>query len=342
MRSRHLDIADDLRQQITAGSILPSERLPSETALADRYGISTVTLRRALAVLQGEGLVEKIHGKGNFVRRPPRKIMYGAGCGTLDPWTAAEPDLRVTIRSTAVQAQAHLATLLKVPTGSPVVEFTCLSREGESPHGLARVYMPHDLAPARSARRCLHIQRGSHEVRLPRPTADHCPRDGECPPPYAGRSVSPPDQHCVRRPLHLSHRHRLHRPRRRSNAPDLPGGSSRRRVHHPPRDRRKAEQGMTAPNELRLLKWSGPEGKPCYLSTDERGGYMSRLADNIEAVQLGTATELLEEAYEALNDRDVDLDEMRRLANKLSGALRDILRVAISRGHLLAVGEPRP
>ncbi|AMM08952.1 hypothetical protein ACFY8E_29790 [Streptomyces albidoflavus] len=99
---------------------------------------------------------------------------------------------------------------------------------------------------------------------------------------------------------------------------------------------------MTAPNELRLLKWSGPEGKPCYLSTDERGGYMSRLADNIEAVQLGTATELLEEAYEALNDRDVDLDEMRRLANKLSGALRDILRVAISRGHLLAVGEPRP
>ncbi|MEV4043887.1 GntR family transcriptional regulator [Streptomyces sp. NPDC049744] len=147
MRSRHLDIADDLRQQIAAGRILPSERLPSEAALADRYGISTVTLRRALAVLQGEGLVEKIHGKGNFVRRPPRKIMYVGGWGTLDPWTAAEPDLRVTIRSTAVQAQAHLATLMKVPTGSPLVQFTCLSSEGESPHGLARVYMPHDLVP---------------------------------------------------------------------------------------------------------------------------------------------------------------------------------------------------
>ncbi|WFB86630.1 MULTISPECIES: hypothetical protein [Streptomyces] len=99
---------------------------------------------------------------------------------------------------------------------------------------------------------------------------------------------------------------------------------------------------MTAPNELRLLPWSGPEGKPCYLSTDERGGYMSRLADNVEAIQLGTAAELLEEAYETLNDRDVALDEMRRLANELSGALRDVLRVAASRGHLLAVGEPRP
>ncbi|MFJ6687502.1 hypothetical protein [Streptomyces sp. NPDC091294] len=98
---------------------------------------------------------------------------------------------------------------------------------------------------------------------------------------------------------------------------------------------------MKAPTELGLLPWSGPEGKPCYLSTDERGGYMSRLADNVEAVQLGTAAELLEEASETLSDRDVTLDEMRRLAYELSGALRDVLRVAISRGHLLAIGEPR-
>ncbi|WP_369178694.1 hypothetical protein [Streptomyces mutabilis] len=98
---------------------------------------------------------------------------------------------------------------------------------------------------------------------------------------------------------------------------------------------------MTAPNELRLLPWSGPEGKPCYLSTDERGGYMSRLADNVEAVQLGTAAELLEEASETLNDSDVALDEMQRLAKELSGALRDVLRVATSRGHLLAASERR-
>ncbi|AOW87034.1 hypothetical protein [Streptomyces olivaceus] len=98
---------------------------------------------------------------------------------------------------------------------------------------------------------------------------------------------------------------------------------------------------MTTPNELRLLPWSGPEGKPCYLNTDERGGYMSRLADNVEAVQLGMAAELLEETSETLSDWDVTLDEMRHLAKELSGALRDVLRVATSRGHLLAVDEPR-
>lgn len=98
--------------------------------MASRYKVSTVTLRSALAVLQGEGLVEKIHGKGNFVRRPLSRIMYVGGWGTLDPWTAAEAALRVTIRTATVQADGHLTTLLRVPTGSPLAEFFCVSHEG--------------------------------------------------------------------------------------------------------------------------------------------------------------------------------------------------------------------
>ncbi|MFG3011140.1 GntR family transcriptional regulator [Streptomyces cinerochromogenes] len=146
--SRHHDIADDLRRQITTGAVKPGERLPSEADLAHRYKVSTATLRSALAVLQGEGLVEKIHGKGNFVRRSLRKIVYVGGWGTLDPWTAAEAAMRVTVRTTTVQADGHLTTLLRVPTGSPVAEFFCISHEGDSPHGLARIYIPRDLAPA--------------------------------------------------------------------------------------------------------------------------------------------------------------------------------------------------
>ncbi|MEU5630254.1 GntR family transcriptional regulator [Streptomyces rishiriensis] len=144
---RHNNIADDLRHQISTGHLKPGERLPSETDLAGRYKVSTVTLRSALAVLQGEGLVEKLHGKGNFVRRPLRRIMYVGGWGTLDPWTAAEAVLRVTVRTATVRANGHLTTLLRVPTGSPLAEFFCVSHEGESPHGLARIYIPCDLAP---------------------------------------------------------------------------------------------------------------------------------------------------------------------------------------------------
>ncbi|MFI1536746.1 hypothetical protein [Streptomyces anandii] len=95
---------------------------------------------------------------------------------------------------------------------------------------------------------------------------------------------------------------------------------------------------MTAPNELRLLPWSGPDGKPCYLNTDDKGGYMSRLADNMEAVQLGMAAELLEQVSENLSE-DSAPEDVRLLADKLTGSLRDVLRVAISRGHLLAASD---
>ena len=148
MASRRHVIADDLRSQITTGRIKAGDRLPSEAQLAERYVVSTPTLRGALALLQGEGLVEKIHGKGNFVRRPLRRITYVGGGRTLDPQTAADPLVHVSIRTTNLRARGHLAALLRVPARSPLTEFLCLTHEGNSPHSLARIYVPRDLAPA--------------------------------------------------------------------------------------------------------------------------------------------------------------------------------------------------
>ncbi|MGY0057616.1 hypothetical protein ACWY4P_13780 [Streptomyces sp. LZ34] len=86
----------------------------------------------------------------------------------------------------------------------------------------------------------------------------------------------------------------------------------------------------------RLLPWSGPSGQPCYLVTDEDGrGYLARMADDIEAVQLGMGNQLLGHAGELLADRKAGAGELRYLANRLCEALRDALRVADSRGRRL-------
>ncbi|AZS72788.1 hypothetical protein DDE74_19085 [Streptomyces lydicus] len=97
---------------------------------------------------------------------------------------------------------------------------------------------------------------------------------------------------------------------------------------------------MTTHNELRLLPWSGPEGNPCYLSTESSGGYLSRLADHTEAVQLEMAAELLEHAVEVLGDGETEPNEVRLLAMDMTEALRDVRRVAISRGHRLPLTDP--
>ncbi|MEV7563912.1 GntR family transcriptional regulator [Streptomyces tanashiensis] len=142
MASRRHVIADDLRAQISTGRIKAGDRLPSEAQLAARYTVSTPTLRSALALLQAEGLVEKIHGKGNFVRPPLRRITYLGGSPTLPT-----PALQISVRTTKIRARGHLSVLLRVPAGSPLTEFQCLSHDGASPHSLSRVYIPRDLAP---------------------------------------------------------------------------------------------------------------------------------------------------------------------------------------------------
>ncbi|MFE2374713.1 GntR family transcriptional regulator [Streptomyces sp. NPDC059398] len=62
-------IADELRQSIRTGRLRPGDRLPAETRLAEQAGRSVPTVRDALRLLQAEGLIEKVHGRGNFVRR---------------------------------------------------------------------------------------------------------------------------------------------------------------------------------------------------------------------------------------------------------------------------------
>lgn len=141
--SRRQSIADDLRHLISTGRFKPGERLPSEAQLAARYTVSTPTLRSALALLQGEGLVEKIHGSGNYIRRPLRRITYVGGFGV-----SPTPPLRATVRTTNLEAHGDLLTLLNVPPLSPLTELLYVTHDGKAPHSLARIYVPRDLAPA--------------------------------------------------------------------------------------------------------------------------------------------------------------------------------------------------
>jgi GntR family transcriptional regulator len=67
-------IAEELRGPIRAGEMKPGDRLLSESSLAKLYGRSVPTIRQALSLLEAEGLIEKVHGRGNFVRRP-RKLV---------------------------------------------------------------------------------------------------------------------------------------------------------------------------------------------------------------------------------------------------------------------------
>src|SRR3954468_12553745 len=67
-------LATVLRKRIRDGELPPGQRMPSEKDLHDEFGLARETVRRALAILRNEGLVEGRQGHGTFVVQPPGHV----------------------------------------------------------------------------------------------------------------------------------------------------------------------------------------------------------------------------------------------------------------------------
>ncbi|HAT7707085.1 GntR family transcriptional regulator [Enterobacter sp. CFEC121] len=61
-------IADALREKISAGELKPCDALPTESSLQEAFNVSRVTVRQALKLLTEEQIVESIQGSGTYVK----------------------------------------------------------------------------------------------------------------------------------------------------------------------------------------------------------------------------------------------------------------------------------
>jgi DNA-binding GntR family transcriptional regulator len=64
----YLQLARILRERIQSGQYPPGRKIPPLTALQEEFGLSDMTVRRAVGLLADEGLLEKVPGRGTFVR----------------------------------------------------------------------------------------------------------------------------------------------------------------------------------------------------------------------------------------------------------------------------------
>lgn len=68
-QSRYGTLATALRQRVLDGEWKPGQMIPSESSLAESYGVALGTIRQALALLVQDGVLRRQHGKGTFVTR---------------------------------------------------------------------------------------------------------------------------------------------------------------------------------------------------------------------------------------------------------------------------------
>ncbi len=71
-------IRQDLESQMLSGKLPLGAQVPTEQLLCEQYGVSRITARRALEDLRKSGIIERIPGRGSFVRELPAGAMEEA------------------------------------------------------------------------------------------------------------------------------------------------------------------------------------------------------------------------------------------------------------------------
>ena len=66
-RPIYAQVIERFKEQISAGAMLPGERLPSVRELAAELAINPNTIQRAYRLLEAEGWIATVPGKGCFV-----------------------------------------------------------------------------------------------------------------------------------------------------------------------------------------------------------------------------------------------------------------------------------
>ncbi|MFO1202795.1 MAG: phosphonate metabolism transcriptional regulator PhnF [Tabrizicola sp.] len=114
-------IASTLTSEIGAGHYHPGDRLPTEAALAARFGVNRHTVRHALAALSERGLVHSRRGAGVFVAQRPTDYPLGRRVRFHENVIAAgrAPSRRIS-RAETRPCDAEEARVLRLKTGLPV------------------------------------------------------------------------------------------------------------------------------------------------------------------------------------------------------------------------------
>jgi len=126
-----------LRERITSGVLAPGAPVPSEATLCEEFTVVRNTIRRALAALEDEGLVETLPGKGRIV---------SGGTPAQCAYRRIATDLRGHIRSGRLAAgdilpsEAGIAAQYAVARGTARAALATLENEGliEARHGKGR------------------------------------------------------------------------------------------------------------------------------------------------------------------------------------------------------------
>ncbi len=142
----YFQLARDLRQQIAGGRLKPGEALPAEERLCELYGVSRITVRRAIDDLIAEGLVARRRGVGTFVAQPQQATRSVSLVGSLYEALAYPKNIAIEVlQHSEKAAPKRVAELLELQHKTLLFELQVLSRVEHTPFAMTHFYLPADI-----------------------------------------------------------------------------------------------------------------------------------------------------------------------------------------------------
>jgi len=135
-----------LAGEITDGGLKVGDQLPTEDGLIARFGVSRITVRRAIQNLVSRGLVEIRRGKGTFVVSPKITQELTELSGFVEDMRAVgrKPTARVLGRE-IVPADASVASQLALTRGERVVRIRRVRLADGTPLSFDETFLPLDI-----------------------------------------------------------------------------------------------------------------------------------------------------------------------------------------------------
>ena len=144
----HHQVYLDLRAALDAAEWGPGDRLPTERDLAERYGCSLITVRRALTELAREQRLERTRGRGTFVLHPRiDRDLAGTMSFTQEMQTRGLDPATRLVSARAESAPEQVAQALSLKIGAPTLYLERLRIAGGEPLLLEEVHLPADRFP---------------------------------------------------------------------------------------------------------------------------------------------------------------------------------------------------
>lgn len=144
-------LAEQIHHSIRSGEIAPGALLGNEIGLAERFGLSRPTMRRAIHELVERGVLVRKRGVGTQVVQGPitRSVRLTS---LFDDLAAADQQPRTTVLINQVTpAPDEVAATLTLPRRHPVLHLRRLRFTRNQPLAILENYLPHHLVDIGSA-----------------------------------------------------------------------------------------------------------------------------------------------------------------------------------------------